>query len=340
MLVADSFSMRPEAAIKMGYYPTPDNVVERIRSYLSFPDDNVNLLDPCCAEGLALKKLKGDAKATTYGIEVDQYRAERARKNLDHVIRGSYEDARISNVAFACLYLNPPYDWDSVNDSERKEKTFLKSTVKYLQPTGLMVYLIPQPRLNNEIAKILSYRFENFNVFKFPNEEYEAFRQIVLFGTKKPDASLDDCEYETLRIISDKELLEIPYSAEPIYKLPPAGPVQLFRSSLIAEDELERELQSSILWNRIKEQAEVADGHMGRPPLPLHRGHIGLLLANGCLDGVVADGPDRHIVRGKVEKVSSKYEEYEGDTLVEREVESYKVSIKILKKDGDILTLM
>ncbi len=332
--------MRPEAAIKMGYYPTPKTVVERIRSYIGFPDDNVNLLDPCCGEGLALKKLKGDAKATTYGIELDQHRAKRAKKNLDHVIRGSYEDARISNGAFACLYLNPPYDWDSVNAGERKEKTFLKSTVKYLQPAGLMVYLIPQERLNDDVAKILSYRIEKFNVFRFPDEEYETFGQIVLFGTKKQEAALDDDEYERLRAIPGRALPEIPYLDEPIYKLPPSGPVQLFRSSLIDEEELERELESSILWKKMIENAEATDGYMGRPPLPLHRGHIGLLLANGCLDGVVADGPDKHIVRGKVEKVSSKFEEYEGNTLVEREVESYKVSIKVLKRDGDILTLM
>ena len=32
--------MRLEAKIKMGYYPTPLSVVERIRSFLKFPEDN------------------------------------------------------------------------------------------------------------------------------------------------------------------------------------------------------------------------------------------------------------------------------------------------------------
>jgi predicted RNA methylase len=332
--------MRPGADVKMGYYPTPVSVVERIRSFLSFPDDNVNFLDPCCGEGLALTRLKGDAKMTTYGIELDQYRAEKAKDNLDHVIRGSYEDARISHNAFSCLYLNPPYDWDAVNDGERKEKTFLKSTLKYLQPTGLLIYLVSQNRLSDDIAKILSYRLESFNVFKFPDREYKRFKQIVLFGSKKHDAVLDDHEYESLRSVPEKELREIPCLNEPIYSLPPAAPVELFRSSMIDEEELERALESSVLWKKINGNSKVSDNYMGRPPLPLHKGHLGLLLANGCLDGVVGEGPDRHIVRGKVEKVSSRYEEYEGDTLIEREVESYKVSLKILKKDGDIMTLI
>jgi predicted RNA methylase len=335
--------MRLEAKIKMGYYPTPLSVVERVRSFLKFPEDNVNLFDPCCGEGLALKNLKGDAKATTYGIELDEYRAEQAKGNLDHVIKGSYEDARVSNNAFSCLFLNPPYDWDVPNRqeaSDRTEKVFLKGTLKYLQPSGALIYIIPQRRLNNDIAKILSYRFDDFNVFRFPDDEYEAFKQIVLFGSKKQQAVLNDREYERLRIIPQRDLQEIPYADKHLYHLPPSGPVSLFRSSLIDEEELEKELQSSILWNRINGNGDVGDDYMGRPPLPLHKGHLGLLLANGCLDGVVGEGKDRHIVRGKVEKVVSKYEEYEGDTKIERDVESYRVSIKILKKDGEILTLM
>ncbi len=335
--------MRLEAKIKMGYYPTPLAVVERIRSYLKFPEYNANLFDPCCGEGLALKELKGDAKATTYGIELDQYRAEEAKGNLDRVIKGSYEDARISHNAFSCLFLNPPYDWgvpDTEEGNERKEKTFLKGTVRYLQPSGALIYIISQKRLNNDIAKILSYRFQDFNVFRFPDDEYEAFKQIVLFGSKKHETFLDDKEYDKLRIIPEKELEEIPYSGKPLYNLPLAGPVHLFRSSSIDEDELEREVENSVLWKKIRENAQVANDYMGRPPLPLHKGHLGLLLANGCLDGVVGEGKDRHVVRGKVEKVVSKYEEYDGDTLIERDVESYRVSVKVLRKDGDIITLM
>jgi len=335
--------MRLEAKIKMGYYPTPLSVVERVRSFLKFPEDNVNLFDPCCGEGLALKELKGEAKATTYGIELDEYRAEEAKNNLDHVIKGSYEDARISHNTFSCLFLNPPYDWDvPVDDekTERKEKTFLKDTARYLQASGTLVYIIPQKRLVNDIAKILSYRFEDFNVFRFPDEEYEAFKQIVLFGCKKDKAVLNDIEYESLRFIPEKELQEIPFSDKPIYNLPPSGDVHLFRSSLIDEEELENGMEDSILWQKIEENAQVDNDYFGRPPLPLHKGHLGLLLANGCLDGVVGEGKDRHVVRGKVEKVISRYEEYEGDTLIERDVESYRVSIKILKKDGDIITLM
>lgn len=96
----------------MGYYPTPPDVAERIGSFLRYPEGNVNLLDPCCGEGLALSTLADGAHATTYGIELDGHRAELAKQNLDHVLKCSYEDTRISNNAFSCLFLNPPYDWE------------------------------------------------------------------------------------------------------------------------------------------------------------------------------------------------------------------------------------
>jgi len=64
-------------------------------------------------------------------------------------------------------------------------------------------------------------------------------------------------------------------------------------------------------------------------------------LANGCLDGVVGEGPDRHIVKGKVEKLTTKFvEEKENGVVEERELERFRVSIKILKQDGEIINLV
>ena len=97
---------------------------------------------------------------------------------------------------------------------------------------------------------------------------------------------------------------------------------------------------NSTLWQRLNGYNGMENDNIGRPPLPLHTGYLGLLLANGYLDGVLGEGQDRHIVRGKVEKITNRYDEYQGDVLIEREVDSYRVSVKILRKDGEILTLM
>jgi hypothetical protein len=334
--------MRLKGRIKMGYYPTPISVVDRIRTFLKYSQENMNFLDPCCGEGLALKNLAKDYKVTTYGIELDTSRAKEAKENLDYVLHCSYEHTRISNNAFSCLFLNPPYDWESKVEeeinSERKEKTFLRNTIKYLQPEGVLIYIISQGRLTESIAKILSYQFENFNIFRFPDDEYKLYKQLILLGTKRKDKYLNEQQTEKLKNIPFHPLEPIPYSKTPLYALPPSKKIPLFRSLAIDPTELEAEVAQSPLWKKLKESSN--NNSVKRPPLPLHTGHVGLLLATGYLDGVVGEGKDRHIVRGKVEKTSSVYTEYQEGVEIQRETTNYKISLKILKKDGEILTLM
>lgn len=336
--------MRPQARVKMGYYPTPPAVVERIRSFLDYPAQaKVNLLDPCCGEGLALSKLADGANTTTYGIELDAHRAEHAREKLDHVLKCGYEDARISHNSFSCLFLNPPYDWSAATESERTERieqAFLRGTARYVCPAGVLVYIVPQHRVSESAAKLLSYRFTDLDAYQFPEEDYEAYRQVVVFGTKKPRPQMDFRDFERVRAIPGESLPDLPYRASPTHGLPATPDVGLFRSSLIEEEQLERELRESRLWQALNGHANGRNGQLGRPPLPLHTGHLGLLLASGELDGVVGEGQDRHVVRGKVEKLVHTHEEYEGDVVVEREIERYQVSIKILRQNGELTTLM
>ena len=175
----------------MGYYPTPLSVVDRIKSFVPVPESQpVNVFDPCCGEGVALKHLAEGWDCQTYGIELDEHRAEQAKGNLDKVLKCSCAQARITNGCYSVLFLNPPYDEETfgngmVTSSERKEKIFLRDTIKYLKPKGLLIYIIPQSRLDKAIAKILSYRFESINVYRFQDDEYDAFKQIVAFGLKR-----------------------------------------------------------------------------------------------------------------------------------------------------------
>ena len=101
--------------VRMGYYPTcPDNMTHITRG-IEFPTDiTTNLLNPCCGCGLALRSLAdgaldsgGDCK--TYGIELDDYRAEEALSRIDRVGFGSFFYSHISNEAFHAMLLNPPY---------------------------------------------------------------------------------------------------------------------------------------------------------------------------------------------------------------------------------------
>lgn len=329
----------------MGYYPTPLSVVERVNTFLKFPDGKMTVLDPCCGEGLAVKKLVEGINAETYGIELDKLRAGEAKENLDHVLACGYEDSRITNNAFSILWLNPPYDFEKMDEdadrsNERKEKTFLANTIKYLKVGGILVYIIPQSRLSKSIAKTLSSRFENIQVYRFMDEEYKAFKQIVVIGVKKKRNEPDETEYLNLVQVPSFTLDELPELKEPIYEVPSSDTISLFKSKIIEIEELAKEVKESPLWKKMRDMSVARNGGLKRPPLPLHSGHLGLLLASGCLDGLMGEGDDLHVVRGKVIKITTTYEEMKGDVLEQRSIESYQVSIKILNKDGDIITLM
>ena len=67
-------------------------------------------------------------------------------------------------------------------------------------------------------------------------------------------------------------LPEIPLLEDPVYALPESPEVRLLRSTLIDEAELERELKSSPVWEKLNQHNQGGRDGAGRPPLPLHTG--------------------------------------------------------------------
>ena len=65
--------------VRMGYYPTdPENITHILRG-IAFPEGvTTNLLDPCCGCGKALRQLADGNNCYTYGMELDEHRAEEA----------------------------------------------------------------------------------------------------------------------------------------------------------------------------------------------------------------------------------------------------------------------
>jgi len=336
--------MRIHGRIKMGHYPTPPRVAELIRRYLSFPSSQSSALDPCCGEGNALAGLVEGTDAITYGVELDHQRAEESKAKLHHVLRCGIEETRIQHRSCSLLLLNPPYDELTLEEeadtkTERQERAFLRMTVPYLIPGGVLIYIIPQNRLDKAIARLLASRFEHINVYRFPDPEYGDFRQIIVFGVRKNDNTLDEQEASMLQSVPKMELSPLLDNAEIVYPIPASGPLTLFRSMLIVPEELEKHMAQSPLWKRFTSLTTRSEIRIPRPPLPLHSGHLGLLLAAGKLDGIVGTGEDMHLVKGNVRKITTVLQEMKGEVLEERELDRYVVSIKILNRNGDIREL-
>jgi len=343
--------MRIEGQKKLGFYPTPDSIVQLARTYLEFGNTSFNALDPCCGKGQALHDLVQDTNGLGYGVEINENFVPEAKSRLHKVARGGYETARITNSGFSILYLNPPFDYQAGSDeekSERKELRFLKDTYHYLAKGGLLIYIIQQHQLTQDVARVLSYRFRKIQVFRFPDTEYASFGQIILFGILKempcPD---EDAANRILECAAAGESWPVITEAMiPEYTILPTQSIALFRGGILDHDEVLKDMAASRLSMKFKQASELHDNdRVMRPVTRTHAGHDALLLASGYANGVLGSGYDRHLVRGRVVKnVQESYDEAvekDGSIVdITKVVESHTVNIVLRDHIGDLRVLM
>src|SRR5258707_9574158 len=145
--------MRIEAKSKMVFYPPPKISRQRIIPGLSLRGKGLRgYLAPCAGKGEALAAIAtAHAPAETFGIELSDLRAAEAKQALNNVINTGYEYAVLTDETFSLVLLNPPYDGETETGAgTRLEETFLINTTSRIAPGGILIYIIPQGRLNNE----------------------------------------------------------------------------------------------------------------------------------------------------------------------------------------------
>ena len=288
--------------VKMGYYPTDMEHLAHIKRSIVFPEQSVNLFDPCCGKGLALATLGEGENCQTYGVEIDDSRAEIALSKLTRVGFGSYFYARISKQAFHAMLLNPPYlsMISPYGGNFRTEKRFLAECIPHLMVGGLLVYIIPHYRLTKDICKALCENFRDITIWKFYGAEYERFRQIAVFGIRKERCEDEDEQLQASVMDMDAvpELSEIPDGR---YVLPEQEKkVAVFQGAKFNQAELARQLASSQRFTQIFSKSRM-DELEKRPLLPLSIGQIGLIGGSGLINGLVDCGAP-HIIKGRIVK--------------------------------------
>jgi len=343
--------MRLAAQAKMGYYPTPDHVTSIIARYLKRQREGlIRILDPCAGEGTAIKAIGEHLKAETYGIELDLERGARAKDVLTKCIVTDYQNIRISHGSFSLLWLNPPYDWGARNSelekSERYERTFLRDCIPYLSSRGILVYLIPQRRLDGHIARMLSYRFSDIAIYRFPEEEYRAFRQLVIFGILKKRPDKDDTVTEFLKKCGEQKAVVpyIPQDPPRTYEVP-LSPIRagfVFRSKDIDPEELSQEILEHGVFPKLKElTTPLRMVEKIKPIMPLRHGHLAQILACGLMNGVVWDKAKRNplLVKGITKKEVKHSVEIEGDLERHIDRDQIRILIRAFNRRGELLTI-
>ena len=321
----------------MGYFPTDADHVELLKKAVVFPEQPVNVIDPCCGEGMALAGFTAGENAVTYGIEIDEVRSEEAQQRLKRVGFGSFFHSRISLGAFQCLFLNPPYlSVPSEHGNRRLEKSFLADSLRLLADGGLLIYIIPYYRATLDVCRVLCEHFENLRVYRFIGKEFDRFKQVVFLGTKRPwQEEAQKAERLSEYMLSPDNLQPLSEIPEQIYSLPAAAkPVELFKGAVFNVAELAVQLKNSKSINRLFED-KTLDNRERRPLLPLNLSQIGLVGASGLMNGLVeCDTP--HVIKGRIvkEKKTKIGTENEQGIMEIREITSNKLIFNILTPSG------
>ncbi len=338
--------MRPQGKIKLGFFPLPIVEAERLTRWLTFLEP-FSAIDPCVGDGVAFTKLLGDTESHRYGIEIDSTRSEQARGLGIETIHASAMDVRCPAESLSLLYLNPPYDWEcGESNNQRLEYVFLEHTCRWLKPTGVLIFVIPQPRLS-KCARLLAEQFTDIQVLRLTDPESVRFQQIVILATRrKRNARHSDADLirETRfleSLATQKELAPLTDRAAVNYEIPSSGPA-ILNNTGIALDEVEDLLLESAAYRQASRLLLPKVGHArGRPLTPLHGGHVGLLCTAGMLNGVFGEGENRHIAHWRSIKFIDHWEEEEEDgtkILHDRERFSHELTLVFANGKTQILT--
>ena len=322
---------------RMGYFPTDLSHVQMLKDAIVFPGSPVNLIDPCCGEGLALQAFSKGIQARTYGIEIDEVRGEEAQRRLQRVGFGSFFHSRISLNAFQGLWLNPPYlSVPSENGTRRLEKSFLADSIRLLQIGGIMVYIIPYYRATPDVCRVLCENFTDLRVHKFTGKEFERFKQVAFIGRRIERREAEKMAKRLSEYMLDDEkiplITELPKGC---YEMPAATKnVELFKGAVFNVSELADQLKKSPSIERLFEERTL-DNRERRPLLPLNLSQVGLVGASGLMNGLVeCDTP--HIIKGRIvkeKKTKIGVEDENGKTAV-REITSNKLIFNVLTPTG------
>lgn len=338
---------------KMGYYPTPVNVVEDLKKIINI-QPKARLLDTCCGEGQALKIIAQGTQAETFGVELDRQRSKKAQEVLQQIVWGdALYEFRASKKAFGLLWLNPPYDNEEGElgqKKERLEKQFLAKHWGYLQDKGVLVYIIPFEILK-KVASFFYRRCTNLNVLSFPWTDYQNFKQVVLLCVKqRPGHSEVKKNIEFLESVCGNEFSEVPenldntYEASTKYHIPKAAEIDdfYFWSRRLNPDQAIEQVKMSAVWSRvIKTVLPVTTTNKVQTLAPLREGHIAMLLASGMMNGeIIGENNKKLIVKGSAKKNKQKTTEESDSTTKYIEIDRYQITVRAISFDPvEIMTI-
>lgn len=360
---------RLASQMRAGFYPTQPEVIPLITSFIQpATHKGSRVLDPCAGEGCFLHDTAVALNLMPFGVELNPDRAQTATQLLGnlgrqrpdlvaghrrHILESDYRLIHCSNDAFGLVVLNPPYDLDY--EDRRLEYQWLKQVRPWLQPGGILVYIIPQHVLGTKVvAEYIASWFTDVQIVRFPDAFYPRFKQIVLFGRRLSRRQIlrpqTVARYRQIAGMG-KQLRPLTAVTTPIYTLPKpivSAKQFLFRQQFIDPDEALAEagrlgIRTHPDW-QLHLAPEVGIEVPVRPVMPLKIGHMAGVIAAGLLNNqVLANGRTRYLLKGRAFK-----EEVVEETIQTKEdgsrekttttTEHIVTDITTIDEDGEIVS--
>ncbi|HEX4960940.1 MAG TPA: DUF6094 domain-containing protein [Thermoanaerobaculia bacterium] len=313
---------RPQSIALGGYFPAPQHLLPNLASLVRFelPESETRhvLVDPCVGGGEAITalrdlwfgpvrttKLFGELDATIHGVELEKHRFDRASWLLASKTSDRFKDSVLEADAFhveiipedgaSLLFLNPPYDIDPIEG--RLEQRFLRRWTPCLTPGhGVLIFLVPYYALKAS-ASYLARSFTDLHAWRFPDEDFDNFKQCVLLGRRR-ESDLPANDFDTKRI---EKWAESPDSMpvletlpSPLYGVTGEHPGLTLKKLELDVQGLAESLhpwENSSLFGTDRSVHELigAPYQVALPPRPAH---LALALSAGSLNGKRLE-PDR-----------------------------------------------
>lgn len=331
--------MHVNGKTKLGFFPLPVAEAKRLSKHLSFSSE-FSAVDPCVGDGAAFSALVEGAPARRYGVEIDAYRSAQARTLGIEVLQANAMEVRSNVESVPLLYLNPPYDWESgQTNNQRLESVFLEHTYRWLKPEGVLVFVIPQPRLKS-CARLIADHFKDIRVYRLTEPECAQYKQIAILAVRRKrherprDSALIEATEYFEQLAIGRELPPLTDTAEAVYRVPESGAVTLSNAGLPLDELEDLLLTSSAYRQAARVLIRGLTNSRGRPLTPLHGGHVALLATGGLLNGVFGEGDERHIAFWRSVKFVDHWEEIEGETRILHNRERFSHELTLIFADG------
>lgn len=339
---------------KMGAYYTDPDHCRWIHNFLEFPKESeVCCLDPSIGDARALRlvtdKDGNREHVKLFGVEINKETCEELRREegiLEGLLEADFiEGTVISHNSFSFCFMNPPY---GTQGKERLEIAFLGKVMPYLTKEAVLVFVLPVYVFKSpQFLKQWCSNFETLHYYRFHEEEYKKYQQMVVFGRRKASLMLPD-EMKHLAEMDIACMEELPgdYQGEKIKVLPSAK--DSIRTFICKEFHPEQGIKAvhespllPLLDEKLKFPAYGTE-NLERPPIMPCNNQLYLLAMCGGGEGLAGteENRDLHLQRGIVKPVShSSFEKDEKGKMVEIVRTTNKISFNLIEADGTIREL-